>query len=327
MVAKLVFDPLVEPYFYPDSYGYRPNKSALDAIGVTRKRCWQYDFVLEFDIKGLFDNIDRQMLMKAVKHHTDIPWVLLYIERWLNAPLQLQDGSVVERTAGTPQGSVISPVLSNLFLHYVFDHFMSTHYPEITWCRYADDGIAHCQTEQQAQQLLVALKDRFEACGLELHPEKTKIIYCRDGTRKREYPNTKFVFLGYEFRRRSARNSQNGKLFLSFLPAVSKEALKSMRAKIKESGMRRKTDTTIEEIAKEMNPILNGWLNYYGKYSPSALYPMLDCFDKGLVRWSMRKFKKLRRRKTRAGMLIQRIRESKPILFAHWKRGMFGALA
>lgn len=326
MVVKQVFEPLVEPYFYPDSYGYRPNKSALDAIGVTRQRCWKYNFVLEFDIKGLFDNIDRQMLMKAVTKHTDISWVILYIERWLNAPLQLPDGSIVELTKGTPQGSVISPVLSNLFLHYVFDHFMSKHYPEIKWCRYADDGLVHCQTEQQAQQLLAALKERFEACGLELHPEKTKIIYCKDGTRKEQYPNTKFVFLGYEFRRRTAQNRKDGSLFLNFTPAVSKDALKSMRTKIREIGIRRKSQTTIEVIAKITNPILNGWLNYYGRYCPSALSPMLRCFDTSLVIWCMRKFKKLKGRKTRAGQLIQRIRESRPSLFAHWKRGMIGGL-
>lgn len=326
MVVKQVFEPLVEPLFYPDSYGYRPNKSALDAIGVTRQRCWKYDFILEFDIKGLFDNIDRSLLMKAVRKHTDIPWVLLYIERWLNASLQLPDGSVVERTKGTPQGSVISPVLSNLFLHYVFDHFMSTHYPEMKWCRYADDGLVHCQTEQQAQQMLAALKERFEACGLEIHPEKTRIIYCKDGKRKAKYPNTKFVFLGYEFRRRTAQNSRNKILFLNFTPAVSKDALKSMRAKIRESKILRKTSMPIEKIAEVMNPILNGWLNYYGKYCPSALYPMIDCFDRSLVKWSMRKFKKLQGHKTQASHLIRKIRESKPALFAHWKRGMMGAL-
>lgn len=326
MVVKLVFEPLVEPYFYPDSYGYRPNKSALDAIGVTRQRCWRYDYVLEFDIKGLFDNIDREMLMKAVRKHTDIPWVVLYIERWLGAPLQFPNGNVVERSRGTAQGSVISPVCSNLFLHYVFDHFMSKHYSEIKWCRYADDGLAHCQTEQQAQQLLAVLKVRFEACGLELHPDKTKIIYCKDGRRKGQYPDTKFVFLGYEFRRRTVQNSENGKLFLGFIPAVSKNALKSMQAKIREAKIHRKTSTTIEEIAEIMNPILNGWLNYYGKYCPSALYPMLDCFDRSLVKWSMRKFKKLQGHKTRAGKVIQKIRESKPKMFAHWKRGMMGAL-
>lgn len=324
MVVKLVFEPLVEPHFYPDSYGYRPNKSALDAIGVTRQRCWQYDYVLEFDIKGLFDNIDRSLLMKAVRKHTDIPWVLLYIERWLNASLQLSDGNVVERTKGTPQGSVISPVLSNLFLHYVFDHFMSTHYPEMKWCRYADDGLVHCQTEQQAQQILAALKERFETCGLEIHPEKTKIIYCKDGKRKAEYPNTKFVFLGYEFRRRSVQNSKDKSLFLSFTPAVSKEALKSMQGKIRELKIRKITVRNMEDIAKMVNPILNGWINYYGKFAPSALSPIWRYVNKTLVAWSMRKFKKLKGRKTQAGLMMQRISESNPKLFAHWKCGMVG---
>lgn len=172
-VVKLTFEPSVESHFHKDSYGYRPNKSAIDAVGVTRQRCWKYDFVLEFDIKGLFDNIDHTLLMKAVMKHTDNKWVILYIERWLKAPMQTPDGTLVERTKGTPQGGVISPVLSNLFLHYVFDMWIGKHHQGKPWCRYADDGLVHCKTEQEAQQLLVDLKQRFETCGLELHPGKS----------------------------------------------------------------------------------------------------------------------------------------------------------
>lgn len=221
MVARLTFEPLVEPHFLKDSYGYRPNKSALDAIGVTRQRCWEYDWVVEFDIKGLFDNLDHELLMKAVKKHTENPWVILYIERWIKAPLQMPDGTCQARTRGVPQGGVISPVLSNLFLHYAFDVWVSKHYPKIPWCRYADDGILHCRTEVEAQEIRTQLEKRFRECQLELHPEKTKIIYCKDGNRRNKYPHTQFTFLGYDFRCRSAKNSKVSKIFFKLCACSS----------------------------------------------------------------------------------------------------------
>ena len=264
MVVKLVFEPSIESHFLPDSYGYRPNKSALDAIGITRQRCWRYDWILEYDICGLFDNLDHSLLMKAVKKHTDNKWVILYIERWLKTPMQFPDGSLEQRTKGVMQGGVISPCLSNLYLHYVFDIWMLKHHSTTPWCRYADDGLAHCKTESQAQQLLVELRKRFEDCGLELHPDKTKIVYCKDDNRRKTYPETKFVFLGYEFRCREVRNTKNDEVFRSFTPAVSKTAVKLMRAKIRNSNIRKRTDLSLDDIAKEYNPILRGWLNYYG---------------------------------------------------------------
>ena len=230
-----------------------PSESALDAIGVTRQRCWKYDWVLEFDIKGLFDNIDHDLLMKAVKKHTSNKWAILYIERWLKAPTQMPDGACNARTKGTPQGGVISPLLSNLFLHYVFDAWMAKHSPKNPWCRYADDAVVHCATEGDANHLLAALKARFQDCQLELHPEKTKIVYCQDANRKENHPNNKFTFLGYEFRRRSAKRKEGGALFLSFAPAVSNEAMKAMRRKIRETGLRSKTALSLEEIAHRFN--------------------------------------------------------------------------
>lgn len=209
-VVKLMFEPIVEPFFHPDSYGYRPNKSALDAIGITRQRCWEYDWVFEYDICGLFDNLSHELLMKAVRKHTDNKWIILYIERWLKASMQQPDGRIVKRETGTPQGGVISPVLSNLFLHYVFDVWMVKHHPTLLWSRYADDGIVHCKTEAEAHQIKEALKQRFKECGLDLHPDKTQIIYCKRGNRKGNYPKTSFEFLGYEFRgRRVKSNKQN----------------------------------------------------------------------------------------------------------------------
>lgn len=292
MVVKLMFEPEVESHFLTDSYGYRPNKSALDAVAVTRQRCWQYDWVLEFDIKGLFDNISHELLMKAVRIHTRNKWVLLYIERWLKTPMQQADGSQTTRTCGTPQGGVISPVLSNLFLHYVFDKWMQRQKPEVLWCRYADEGVTHCKTEAEAQTLLIMLKQRFYDCGLELHPEKTKIIYCKDGKRKGKHQNTSFEFLGYTFRPRLVENSKNSSLFTGFTPAVSKSAQKSMRAKTKSFRVYKRSELTLEEIAIKFNPTLQGWLNYYGKFHPSEMYSVWRHFNKTLVSWAMRKYKR-----------------------------------
>ncbi len=327
MVIKLVFEPCVEPCFLSDSYGYRPNKSALDAVGITRQRCWQYDWELEYDIQGLFDNLDHSLLMKAVKKHTDNKWVLLYIERWLTTPMQLPDGSLQEKTQGVMQGGVISPVLSNLFLHYVFDVWMKKHHSHVPWCRYADDGLVHCKTEDEAKQLLAELTNRFAACGLTLHPTKTKIVYCKDGSRRKAYPNKSFEFLGYMFQARPCKNTKRNSMFMNFTPAVSKAALKSMRATTRKYELRNRTDLSLTDIARWYNPILQGWLNYYGKYSRSALYPVWRHFNKTLVAWAMRKYKRFRNRKTWASLFMERMSQKQPRLFAHWRAGMIGAFA
>jgi len=321
-VVKLIFEPSVEPHFHKDSYGYRPNKSAIDAVGVTRQRCWKYDFVLEFDIKGLFDNIDHTLLMKAIRKHTDNKWVILYIERWLKAPMQMVDGTLIERTKGTPQGGVVSPILSNLFLHYVFDVWMGKHHRGKSWCRYADDGLVHCKTEQEAQQLLVDLKQRFEMCGLELHSGKTKIVYCKDANRQEQYHNTEFTFLGYDFCSRTVKNPRIDDVFMSFSPAVSKAAAKSMRSQVRKSGVRKRADLSLEQIAQWYNPILRGWIGYYGHYNRSAMESVMRHFNKTLVSWAMKKFKNLRGHKTKAFEFMQKIKSANPELFVHWSTGL-----
>lgn len=326
MVVKLIFEPCVEPHFLPDSYGYRPNKCALDAVGVTRTRCWKYDWVVEFDIKGLFDNIDHDLLMKAVRKHTDNKLVLLYIERWLKTPMQFPDGSLQEKTKGTMQGGVISPILSNLFLHYVFDLWMTRQYPALPWCRYADDGLVHCNTEQQAKQLFEALSKRFEECLLELHPTKSKIVYCKDDNRRGDHSNTEFVFLGYGFRRRSAKNTKNNKMFSSFTPAVSTAAKKSMRAKTREIIKNIGTYKNLNDVAHEVNPVLQGWINYYGKYHKSALCPVFRHFNLSLTRWCMRKFKRFKGH-TKAAIFLEGLLEKQPKLFAHWEAELIGGFA
>ena len=321
MVVKLIFEPCVEPHFLPDSYGYRPKKSALDAVGVTRTRCWKYDWVVEFDIKGLFDNIDHDLLRKAVRKHTDNKLVLLYIERWLKTPMQFPDGSLQEKTKGVMQGGVISPVLSNLFLHYVFDLWMTKQYPNLPWCRYADDGLVHCNTEQEAEQLFEALKKRFEECLLEMHPTKSKIVYCKDDNRRNDYPNSKFTFLGYDFRRRSAKNTIKNTLFLSFIPAVSNAAKKLMRAKTKQIIKNIDTYKSLNDVANKFNPILQGWINYYGRYNKTALYPIYRHFNLSVIRWLMRKFKRFKGHKIRTAIFLEGLIEKQPKLFAHWKSG------
>jgi len=321
MVAKIYFEPSVEPSFHTDSYGYRPNKSALDALKVTRQRCWDYDWVLEFDIKGLFDNIDHKLLMKAVRKHTDNPWVILYIKRWLTAPFQMPDGTVKERTKGTPQGGVISPVLANLFLHYAFDRWMDRNHPDKPFARYADDGVAHCKSRRQAEELHRSLRERFLACGLELNPAKTRIIYCRDDDRKGNYPVTAFDFLGYTFRPRRSK-SRYGKHFINFTPAVSNKAKKAMQKTIRGWHMHLKPDKTLEDLSKMFNPILRGWINYYGRFYKSELYPVLRHMDRALVRWVRRKYKKLSNHQRRATYWLGGIARREPKLFAHWQMGI-----
>lgn len=324
MVVKLEFEPTVEPHFLPNSYGYRPRKSALDAIGITRERCWRYNWVLEFDIKGLFDNISHELLLKAVYKHTDVPWVRLYIGRWLTAPMQMPSGEQISRDKGTPQGGIVSPILANLFLHYAFDKWLKKHYPNTLWCRYADDGLIHCHSETEAQHMLAVLKQRFQDCGLELHPVKTKIVYCKDDSRKGQYENTSFDFLGYTFRRRLCKSRKRNSLFVNFTPAVSKEALKSMRLKVRKLRVRMRTELNIAQLARWLNPIISGWIAYYGCYHRSALYAMCRHVNKTLVRWAMRKYKPLRQRKTKASGFLEKIANQCPNLFAHWRVEMTG---
>lgn len=327
MTIKLMFEPIVEPCFLENSYGYRPNKSALDAVEITRKRCWKYDWVIEFDIKGLFDNINHELLMKAVRHHTDNKCILLYIERWLKTPTQMPNGSLQEKTKGTMQGGVISPVLSNLFLHYVFDVWMTRNHPESLWCRYADDGICHCKTKEQAETLLVELAQRFKECKLEMHPNKSKIVYCKDSNRKEAFHGNKsFVFLGYEFRARAAENKTAKEIFCSFLPAISPEAKKAITQKIRELNVRNKSDLSLQQLAEWLNPMIRGWINYYGKFTKSAINGVFQRLNRTLVMWSMKKYKKLAYRVSYAARCMKEIASKHANLFAHWEAGIIDAL-
>ena len=320
MVAKMYFEPEVEGHFHPDSYGYRPQKSALEAVGVSRQRCWRHDWVLDLDIKGFFDNIDHQLMMLAVRKHTDSKWLLLYIERWLKAPVQLTDGTLMERDKGSPQGSVISPLLANLFLHYVFDEWMRRQYSMISFERYADDIIVHCRSEKQARFILAMIEKRLSECKLKLNPAKTKIVYCKDSNRQGNYPEEKFDFLGYTFGPRFSKDRWN-RYFVNFSPAISAKAAKSIRRTISGWRIHRMSDKDIADLSRIFNSTIRGWINYYGRYYKSELYPIFDQLNRILTKWAMRKYKHFRNRKPRARHWLGRIALRQPYLFAHWQFG------
>jgi len=316
-VVKAYLEPEVEKHFHPDSYGYRPGKSALDAVGAARERCWRYDWVLDLDIRAFFDSIPHDLLLKALGKHTDRAWVLLYVERWLKAPVQLPEGTLEPREKGTPQGSVISPLLANLFLHYAFDRWMKKNHPNIPFERFADDIICHCRSEAQARWLRAVLERRLAECGLELHPSKTKVVYCKDDDRRGRYPNEKFDFLGYTFRQRPSKNRW-GKYFVNFSPGVSNTATKEIRRTIRSWRLRCRVDKQVDDLARMFNPIIRGWITYYGRYYKSALYLTLRYLDRCLAYWAMAKYKRLRRHRRRAEHWIRRITRRDPLLFAHW---------
>ena len=316
MVVKQVLEPELEKHFHEDSYGYRPGKSAHQAIGKARERCWQNGWVLDIDIKGFFDNIPHDLMMKAVRCHTSEKWVLLYIERWLKASVSMPNGTLAERTKGTPQGGVISPLLANLYLHYTFDKWMTRKYT-IPFERYADDAICHCRTLEQAKHLKAALEKRLQECGLELNTEKTKIVYCKNSQRPKDYPVISFDFLGYTFRPRFAKNRQ-GEYFIAFLPAMSNKAGKAIRQEIRRWELQKRSDLGLENLAKMFNPQIRGWINYYGAYYRSQLYLIKNQLDRKLVLWASHKYKKLRGHKRKAVRFINEIAQRQKHLFAHW---------
>jgi RNA-directed DNA polymerase len=306
----------VEPIFHPDSYGYRPKRSALDAVAACRQRCWETDWVIDLDIAGFFDSVPWDRMVKAVEANTDLPWVVLYVKRWLAAPLALPDGTLLQRDQGTPQGSAVSPVIANLFLHYAFDAWLAREFPAVRFERYVDDAVIHCVSEAQAQRVLAALRERMEAVGLVLHPDKTRIVYCADGKRRGSYEHTAFTFLGYTFRARGARR-KDGARFTAFMPAISKDALKKISAEVRSWRLDHRTGHTEAELARKINPIVRGWMNYYGAFYRSALYSLLGRINAYLLRWSRNKYRRLKGRKKAQEAWNQAVKR-RPRYFAHW---------
>ena len=316
MVVKMQIEPELERHFHPDSYGYRPNKSAHQAVESVKERCWQRAWVLDMDIKGFFDAIDHQLLMKSVDKHVKEDWHRLYIRRWLQASVLHPDGHLEQKTQGTPQGGVISPLLANLFLHYAFDQWLTKHHPDVQFARYADDIVCHCRTEQEAITLLAVLKERFVSCGLLLHPEKTKIVYCKSWKNKADYAQISFDFLGFTFRPRLTK-CRDGILLVCFLPAVSRKAAQRIRDEINSWPWLKWTQCGVKLIIVYSRSKLRGWMAYYGKYGRSVISQVLFHFDKKLSRWAKRKYKKIKSI-TQAVKRVNAFKSRNPRLLAHW---------
>lgn len=317
-VVAMHLETRAELKFHPDSYGYRPKKAAWDAVGVCRQRCWKKDWVIDLDVQKFFDTVPWDLVVKAVEAVCDTRWVLLYVKRWLAAPLQLPDGTLVERDKGTPQGSAVSPILANLFMHYAFDRWMTRYFPGCPFERYADDAVVHCVSKRQAERVLASIAQRMEEVGLRLHPDKTRIVYCKDGMRRGNHGHTSFTFLGYTFRARKARNHKTGKLFISFLPAISNEALKAKGTELREMRIHRRPNLTLNDLARLLNPIVAGWMNYYGKFYRTTMNPLLERINTYLRRWAGNKYRRLRSFK-RFKQWWTGLLKRQPTLFAHWK--------
>lgn len=316
-----VIMPELDRIFHEDSYGFRPNKSAHDAVAKADERCWRYSWVLDMDISKFFDTIDHELLMKAVRMHVTERWMLLYIERWLKVPYQKEDGTIIERTMGVPQGSVIGPVLANLFLHYVFDKWMQKNYPNIPFERYADDSICHCVSKKQAEFIRDRLIERFAECKLSLNEEKTKIVYCKDSNRHGEDENESFDFLGFTFRPRKARNRNTHQVFTAFKPAVSKKSSKKIRDEIRNWKVLRNYHLKLADIAAQINPVVRGWIQYYSKFGKTEFRKVMDYLNQRLVNWVRRKYKRLKRKWDRAYDLIAKTAKDNRALFSHWAVG------
>lgn len=318
-VVKQQLEPLVEPQFHRDSYGYRPRKSAVEAVGRARQRCWDYDWVVDLDIRAFFDTLDHHLVMQAVRRYTSCRWILLYVERWLTAPVQHEDGTLPARHAGTPQGGVVSPLLANIFLHLAFDTWMERTLPQVPFERYADDVLVHCRTQEQAEFVRQAVQERLARCKLEVHPTKTKIAYCKDSNRRASHPVYSFDFLGFTFRPRRSRN-RHGAYFVSFSPAVSRAAAKAIRQEMRRSWrLPRRTDKDLSDLARMFNPVLRGWIGYYGSYHKSALHPIFRHLNLTLSMWVRRKYKRFKGHRRRASSWLGQVARRQPDLFAHWQ--------
>lgn len=322
MVVKDYIEPRLEVIFSPHSYGYRPSKSAHQALEQVRNRCWEMDWVIDLDIKGFFDSIDHSKLMLALERHISEKWVLLYIWRWLNASVLTKSGTLVAKQGrGTPQGGVISPLLANLFLHYALDRWLEVTDRNVKYVRYADDAILHCQSKGQAEQLLVALRERMQSCGLELHADKTKLVYCRDFRRRGQHPIVKFDFLGYSFQPRTSKSQRTGKLFAGYDCAISISSRKRLADRLEGLDIDNQSSRSIVGIAQRLNPMIRGWVGYYGKFRAYELRKVFRLLRNRLVRWARKRYKRYRSSINRAFSWYDRIRKQFPNLFYHWQLG------
>jgi RNA-directed DNA polymerase len=316
-VAASRIEAVVEPLFHPDSFGYRPRRGALDAVARCRERCWRHGWVVEFDIRKFFDTVPWDLMVRAVEAHVAERWVVLYVKRWLAAPVRMPDGTLAERDRGTPQGSCVSPVLANLFMHYAFDMWMVRTFPGCPFERYADDAVVHCPSEGKAREVLTALAARMEEVGLELHPGKTQIVYCRDGGRNRPWDGPdSFDFLGYTFRARCADGKYSR--FTGFNPAASATALKRMREAVRDWGLRSHVNLSWRQLTRWIGPVIRGWMSYYGRFNRSELYPLLKLVNYHVRQWLRNKYRRLRRDKALL-RAWERVTAQYPDALPHWR--------
>jgi RNA-directed DNA polymerase len=318
-VAAARLEAVTEPVFRDGSYGYRPGRSQHDALAACRENCWRYDWVIDLDIEKFFDSVPWDRVIAAVEAVTQEKWVILYVRRWLAADVVMPDGTTVSRDRGTPQGSPVSPVLANLFLHFVLDTWLEREFPGCRYERYADDMIVHCRTLRQAREVLAAISGRLGQHGVRLHPGKTRIVYCRDANRRQPWDGPdRFTFLGYEFRARTQRNQKTGQRFDGFTPAISPDALAAIADKARSWHLARRTSLDHKALAALVNQHVRGWMHYYGKYNPHVLYPLLNRINHYIRQWMRKKYRKLRTAKALA-RVWDRITGQYPGMFAHWK--------
>jgi RNA-directed DNA polymerase len=322
MVVKMHLEPGLDPKFHQNSFGFRPGRSQHDALAQTRANCWRMKWVIDLDIKAFFDEIDHGYLMLMLQRHTEEKWVLMYVGRWLVAPKEMSDGTLVERNMGTPQGGVISPLLANLYLHHAFDMWMQKCYPSLPFERFADDIVVHCNTEAEAHAVLDAIRNQMGKCKLRLHPEKTKVVHCKDSNSNDQHPNVSFDFLGYTFKPRKCLNKRTGQTFCGFTPAVSRKSLTKMTVKIEKLQIQRMSGKTLADIAVILNPKLRGWINYYGRFTPSALARFLYNLDRRLVKWARVRYKRFKTSMRDAHKWLSAEARQNPNLLAHWAEGM-----
>jgi len=321
-VFKDLLEPILEKEFHNNSYGYRPLKSAHDAVEEVRKNVRNHGWVIDMDIKSFFDEIDHELLLKGLDRHVEEPWIKMYVKRWLEASVEDVKGRIHAKNGkGTPQGGVISPLLGNLYLHYTLDKWLEKHCQNIPFVRYADDVIVHCESEQQSEYVLNLIKKRLEECSLRLNEEKTKIVYCQDYRRTKKQYRKKFDFLGFSFQPRWTKSIRKG-MFLGYDCAISISSKKRINTKWKDLKIHRWTGTTLSEIAKKVNPIMRGVYNYYGKYKMWELGSVVRSFHFRLVKWVINKYKRFGRSYKKAYEWLRKVRDSFPTMFYHWSLGV-----
>lgn len=321
-VVKGYLEPQLEPHFHKNSFGYRPHRSAHQALHQATEQCYKKAWVLDLDIEGFFDNLDHELVMRALQRHTTEKWVLMYVERWLKAPIEHEDGRLEYPTKGSPQGGVISPLISNLYLHYTFDKWMSKHYGSIEFERYADDIVIHCASKSEAEHLLAAISERFVQCGLRLHPGKTKIVYCKTSNRKGKHENVSFDFLGLTFKPKKAKNPKTGKIFTGFGPdRISEKSTRRIIETIRSKNLHRRTTTELHDLAKEVADHVRGWINYYGRLNMSYLRRVMRNLNDRIIKWACKRYKSFKRSMWRAQRWLREIYHDYPNMFVHWKYG------